>query len=229
MNKPSSDAAGSPSPLTPHSPEFKMGDEIKFTSNLENIKKVSIKSVPNSGSSAIVYKVQDPTGHTFAFKYFKCVKNQKTFSSELEKRKCAAEPQSIENEVRALTHLKQFIQSGEYKEKRYILMTFVDGETINKHAVSIKTKERLAFFKESAKLAIQKLHERGVVHNDIHAGNILFTVNNEGIPIASIIDFGLSTLTNGDIKSVENSGKIEEDCAQLDYMFYLFSFQFPVE
>ncbi len=57
--------------------------------------------------------------------------------------------------------------------------------------------ESLPYWNRAIDSELERLHGLGIHHNDIHLDNILMTVDEQGKPVAKLIDFGLSS-TNAD-------------------------------
>jgi len=105
------------------------------------------------------------------------------------------------NEIRVLQHLDgegcpALIEQGEYNGNAYMILEWVEG------LPSLREAEKYRFFNDPKNVrslleltgnileAYARLHARGVVHADIHPGNILITAGNK----VKIIDFGLARI-----------------------------------
>ena len=89
---------------------------------------------------------------------------------------------------------------SEFKGKIFIVMEYVEGETLRERITRIYTEEKSSFpLKTVIELAIQiceginKAHKMGIVHRDIKAENIL--IDQDGR--IKILDFGLAKLKGG--------------------------------
>jgi serine/threonine protein kinase/AAA+ ATPase superfamily predicted ATPase len=89
---------------------------------------------------------------------------------------------------------------SEFNSKIFIVMEYVEGETLRERITRIYTEEKSSFpLKTVIELAIQiceglnKAHKMGIVHRDIKAENIL--IDQDGR--IKILDFGLAKLKGG--------------------------------
>jgi serine/threonine protein kinase len=180
------------------------GNSIILSVN-DKIAKLKIISGPKKGSTADVFETEDDSKKKYAFKYFKCIKDLP------EKNICEDEPKYIKNELYALKKLESFVQSGVYENRNYIIMKFDDGKPITE-ITEIMSKD-LQYYTTAAKNAVDELHKKGIVHNDLHINNILFV---SGTPIkAKIIDFGRSGIATHD--SITRDKNLLEELFE-DYM-----------
>jgi serine/threonine protein kinase len=74
----------------------------------------------------------------------------------------------------------------------YFVMEFVEGEPITDYADRYKltTRERLKLLLPVCH-AVQHAHQKGIIHRDLKASNILVTVI-DGLPVPKVIDFGIA-------------------------------------
>jgi serine/threonine protein kinase/WD40 repeat protein len=98
-----------------------------------------------------------------------------------------------------------FIDCGFYERIPYLVMEFVDGKGIFQYchpagsepggarAPGPGLRERLEIFLQACD-GLWHAHQRGVIHRDISATNVMVT-EIDGKPMAKLIDFGLSVLT----------------------------------
>src|SRR5213593_4482466 len=79
----------------------------------------------------------------------------------------------------------------------YFVMELVRGIRITDYCDrnNLATTERLGLFIQVCR-AIQHAHQKGIIHRDIKPPNILVTVN-DGVPVPTIIDFGIAKATAG--------------------------------
>jgi serine/threonine protein kinase len=75
-----------------------------------------------------------------------------------------------------------------------IAMKLAKGTNLQSFLTEIKTKEDLHQLKMAANKAMEDMHSRGVIHNDLHSGNIMVERNTgKGNPFTvRIIDFGMA-------------------------------------
>ena len=76
----------------------------------------------------------------------------------------------------------------------YFAMEHVDGEPLPAYADrrGLGLRDRLALF-EQVCAAVRHVHGRGLVHGDVKPENVLVADNDEGRPVAVLLDFGVST------------------------------------
>jgi predicted Ser/Thr protein kinase len=77
--------------------------------------------------------------------------------------------------------------SIECGEKFYILMKFIDGLTLEEYC-----NKGLSFTRKNAsklRQTIDKLHSRGILHNDLHMGNVMVIDKGNGELSFRILDF----------------------------------------
>jgi serine/threonine-protein kinase len=87
-------------------------------------------------------------------------------------------------------HVVQVIDAGEDNEMPYIVLEYVEGETLKqriKGAGRLTIVESIAYAIEIAR-ALEAAHERGIVHRDIKPQNVL--IDPEGS--AKVTDFGIA-------------------------------------
>ena len=102
----------------------------------------------------------------------------------------------IDREAAALTHLAgiaspRLVEQGAVEERPFLAMEWVSGMDAITVAADLREhgdrRDLLGLFLEIAR-AYASLHQRGVLHGDIHPGNLL--VGRDGI--VTLIDFGLA-------------------------------------
>lgn len=76
----------------------------------------------------------------------------------------------------------------------YFAMEHVDGEPLPAYADrrGLGLRDRLALF-EQVCAAVRHVHGRGLVHGDVKPENVLVADNDEGRPVAKLLDFGVAT------------------------------------
>jgi non-specific serine/threonine protein kinase/serine/threonine-protein kinase len=79
----------------------------------------------------------------------------------------------------------------------YFAMEYVKGEPITAYCdrYRLNTKERLALFIGVCE-GVQHAHQKGIIHRDLKASNVLVTVQDDH-PVPKIIDFGVAKATTG--------------------------------
>lgn len=145
------------------------------------------------------------------YKNIELIKNQTHFNKEVENIKI------MKNNCSQLKYVKiPYVYSNITDEyPNIIVMEFIDGLKINE----IKKEDREPFAKMVIKFGLVSTVIHGIVHGDLHAGNILFIKNNtntntnNNIPLyqIGILDFGIMF-------------PIEMECK--DFLFKLFSCMF---
>ena len=75
----------------------------------------------------------------------------------------------------------------------YFAMEYVDGEPLPAYADrrGLGLRDRLALF-EQVCAAVRHVHGRGLVHGDVKPENVLVADDDEGRPIAKLLDFGVA-------------------------------------
>ena len=80
----------------------------------------------------------------------------------------------------------------------YFAMEHVDGESVTAYADrrGLGLRDRLALF-EQVCAAVRHVHGRGLVHGDIKPENVLVADDDEGRPVAKLLDFGVAARWRG--------------------------------
>ncbi len=81
----------------------------------------------------------------------------------------------------------------------FFVMELVRGVKITEYCDqnNLSTQERLELFIKVCQ-AIQHAHQKGIIHRDIKASNILVTLH-DGVPVPKVIDFGIAKATQGEL------------------------------
>lgn len=90
------------------------------------------------------------------------------------------------------------------KDKKYIILEYIEGSTIF-DLIILKQKISEEIILKISKCILQGLryiHEKGVVHSDIHEGNIMFSNFNDNLKV-KIIDFGSSRTFDASVSKFE--------------------------
>src|SRR5215472_15874036 len=100
----------------------------------------------------------------------------------------------------------------------YFAMELVEGVPITRYcdARRLTVSERLALFVPVCQ-AIQHAHQKGIIHRDIKPSNIL-VAEQEGKPIAKVIDFGLAKALGPLLGDATQMTKFGTVVGTLDYM-----------
>jgi tetratricopeptide (TPR) repeat protein len=90
------------------------------------------------------------------------------------------------------------LERGEYEGKLYIAMELLEGRTLSAYMESDKTIDwpvMLEIMHQTA-AALEAIHRRGIVHRDLKPENIMLTVDEEGMTVVKVLDFGLALTKN---------------------------------
>jgi eukaryotic-like serine/threonine-protein kinase len=96
-------------------------------------------------------------------------------------------------------HIARVLDAGATEAGRpYFVMELVRGVKITRYCDEhcLDLHQRLGLFIQVCN-AIQHAHQKGIVHRDIKPSNIL-VMNNDGVPVPKVIDFGISKATSGE-------------------------------
>jgi serine/threonine-protein kinase len=94
--------------------------------------------------------------------------------------------------VSALSHpnIVRLLERGEHDGRLYLAMEYLAGKTLQDRLAeppALTTAEAVAILRDIA-AALAALHERGVIHRDLHPGNVMLV---PGAP-TRLLDFGLA-------------------------------------
>jgi len=81
------------------------------------------------------------------------------------------------------------------RESPYFTMEYVEGRSLTEYcdAEGLPIRDRLALFLQVCD-AVQYVHQNGILHRDLKPSNVVVT-ENDGKPLAKLIDFGLAKLS----------------------------------
>ncbi|MHC4609459.1 MAG: serine/threonine protein kinase [Planctomycetota bacterium] len=92
--------------------------------------------------------------------------------------------------------IAKVFDAGSTPEGRpYFAMEYVKGEPVSRYCDRhrLTTRERLELFMKVCE-GVQHAHQKGIIHRDIKASNVLVTIQEEK-PVPKIIDFGVAKAT----------------------------------
>ncbi len=147
------------------------------------------------GGMGVVYKVHDTKlNRMVALKFLPSIVS----ASEEEKARFIQEAQSAS----ALNHpnVCTIHDIQEYDGQLFIVMEFVDGQTLGEKKGTLVLKQAIDIGVQVAE-GLAAAHEKGIVHRDIKPDNIM--IRKDGI--AQIMDFGLAKLT-GSVSQLTREG-----------------------
>ncbi|KAK6198857.1 uncharacterized protein RJT21DRAFT_122514 [Scheffersomyces amazonensis] len=165
--------------------------------------------------NSIVFLVEDLTSHDRKVikiydSFWSCEFQSNQYISDcyLEALKCFSKEVSTYQILKGIDGIPKFYSSGflnskvdSYKDEFdvdidqlagfFLILEYIDGKPLSCYTI----KERQAF-KSCCKKTIDMVHYLGVVHHDIHSGNIIIKQNPDGTYTAYVIDFGYSDQAN---------------------------------
>jgi len=95
-------------------------------------------------------------------------------------------------------NIAKVLDAGTMENGRpYFVMELVRGIKITDYCDQnhLDTKQRLELFVQVC-TAVQHAHQKGIIHRDLKASNILLTLH-DGVPVPKVIDFGIAKATEG--------------------------------
>jgi serine/threonine protein kinase len=125
------------------------------------------------------------------------------------------DPKALERFQREGTWLKEMDHpnivkchdAGVQEDRQFILMDYVDGPTLDdliaRRRREIPLQQRLRIFLDVCS-AVEFLHSQGILHRDLHPGNVL--IGGRDLEIVKLTDFGLATMM--DREGVGKSSRI---------------------
>ena len=150
----------------------------------QSISQYKILEKLGEGGMGVVYKAQDTKLDRFvALKFLP----QHMAASEQDKARFIQEAKS----AAALNHpnVCSIIDIQEHEGKMFIVMEFVDGQTLQEKKASLTQKQAIDYAIQIAE-GLSAAHEKGIVHRDIKPENIM--IRKDGI--VQVMDFGLAKL-----------------------------------
>lgn len=95
---------------------------------------------------------------------------------------------------RSLNHrnIVQLIDWGEQDDKTYIVMEWLEGETLREHLKGAMDPAKALEYLEPLYQAVAFAHRQGVVHRDLKPGNVMLTSKG----LLKVVDFGLARAEN---------------------------------
>ena len=143
------------------------------------------------GGMGIVYKADQikPVNRTVALKIIKLGMDTKQVLARFE----------VERQALAMmdhSNIAKVFDAGTTETGRpYFVMEYVKGIPITEYCDThrLNNRERLELYHEACK-GVQHAHQKGIIHRDIKASNILVAIH-DNKPIPKIIDFGVAKAT----------------------------------
>ena len=153
------------------------------------IDRYRIESLLGQGGMGTVYRaVADDGGETVALKV---MKGESAGDSELVRR--------FMHEARAASqiqhaHVVPLLDFGECEGRRYLVMSYIQGQSLEQRidADGPQPVDQVVRMASQIASALDALHEAGIIHRDVKAGNILFDADGS----AKLTDFGLAKGAN---------------------------------
>lgn len=155
------------------------GFAFEAPEELETLGKYQLTELLGSGGMGVVYRAEDPDlGRTVALKVMRPHLTEK-------------EQERFRHEARLLAqvHHPHIVPIHDYGMERgwfYYVMEYVAAKPLSQH-LSAPPRDLLRLVQEAA-LAIQHLHDQGVLHRDLKPANILV----DGSFAPRIVDFGIA-------------------------------------
>lgn len=136
------------------------------------------------------------------------------FAVESEQRS-GRRPNSVTAVSDALLH-----PHAKYKAKElWLMLEYANAGDLRKEVLRYKKpgKSDLPFIPESGALyymkqicaGVQHLHEKNIVHRDLHSGNILLKYKMDGTKICMVCDFGLAKILPPDGETIAAAGRVD--------------------
>ncbi len=108
------------------------------------------------------------------------------------------------NEARAVNEIHhpnviEITDIGQEGDLHYIVMNFLEGETLGERIERIKTVDEETVLRVSRQVmsALAAAHDRGIIHRDLKPENIFLTNHPDFPDYVKVLDFGIAKLTNG--------------------------------
>ena len=117
------------------------------------------------------------------------------------------------------THIAKVLDAGTTPEGRpYFVMELVKGVPITKYCDEVHSSldERLRLFVPVCQ-AIQHAHQKGVIHRDVKASNVLIAMQ-DGKPVPKVIDFGVAKALHQNLTEGSMYTEIGQVVGTLEYM-----------
>ena len=116
-------------------------------------------------------------------------------------------------------NIARVLDGGRNQENTpFIVMELVDGVPIVEYCNQkrLTTKHRIQLFNQVC-AGVHHAHQKGIIHRDLKPTNILVT-ENDGVPIAKIIDFGIAKMIQPDEHFKGPETKVGQFLGTLAYM-----------
>ncbi|HSL16810.1 MAG TPA: protein kinase [Methylomirabilota bacterium] len=80
---------------------------------------------------------------------------------------------------------------GEANGRQFIVMQFIDGESLKEAAGSMPLERRVRLVRDVA-MAVHCAHREGLIHRDLKPGNVMVATGDDGLPTPYVVDFGIA-------------------------------------
>ncbi len=90
----------------------------------------------------------------------------------------------------------EYTCAPKYKLKYKLKLEKMEGDLVQLRSLGILTNENLYNLYKEAHLGLAEIHKRGVAHQDVSLGNILYSRNADGRFVYKYADFGMSCSEN---------------------------------
>lgn len=103
------------------------------------------------------------------------------------------------------TNVVKVQEFGVYDGCPYMTMELIDGVPVSKliGSANTSTDTWISIFRQVLD-ALAHAHERGIVHRDIKPGNILCKFDEDGSPVATVVDFGLAKVIDSETQIADS-------------------------
>jgi serine/threonine protein kinase len=177
----------------PHKVSLKTSFEL--FGNMEQFLRYTLKEKIGAGGMATVYRAEDTLLH-------RDVALKMLHPHLLDHKETILRFKNEARAIAAISHqnIVKIFDYGEGEGKRFLVMEYLDGQTLQALLDSCGTFSNLALLELLTQIfsGLQAAHEKGVYHRDIKPTNII--INNQGV--VRIMDFGIAYLVNQESRTL---------------------------